>query len=33
MEIRQLYMLFLLHIEADFDDDLMQDTLELLNCI
>lgn len=29
-EVRSLYMLMLLHLNEDFDDDLLQDVVELL---
>ena len=29
-EVRSLYMMILLHLNEDFDDDLLQDVVELL---
>ena len=29
-EVRSLYMLMLFHLNEDFDDDLLQDVVELL---
>jgi hypothetical protein len=30
MDMREVYMQFLLHIDEDFDDDLLQDTIKQL---
>ena len=30
MELRQMYLMFLVEIYEEFDDDLLQDALELL---
>ena len=31
--LREQYMSFLLHLNEDFDDDLLMDALKILDCI